>query len=268
LKKTEYFRRWGFDYRLYRPILDYARQHRIPVLALNVPTEILRRVAQVGLEGLNAEEKVQIPREIDLSDTAYRERLRESYRLHGRGDDAEGFERFWQAQLLWDETMSETAADYLKRYPSRRMVILAGSGHLVYGSGIPQRLIRRLPVTTAIVINTEPTETTDPKMADYLLVPEKVALPPAGQLGIAMEKGSPVRIQEVKSGGGAAEAKLQRGDQIIAIDTQKVSEADDIQIALLDKRPGDSVNLTIYRERKSANNKEFSVTVRLSTANP
>ena len=34
LKGTEYFKRWGFDYQLYRPILLFARSEKIPVVAL------------------------------------------------------------------------------------------------------------------------------------------------------------------------------------------------------------------------------------------
>ena len=33
------------------------------------------------------------------------------------------------------------------------MVVLAGSGHLEYGQGIPKRLLRRVPVESAILLN-------------------------------------------------------------------------------------------------------------------
>src|SRR5215475_11975143 len=33
LKRTEYFDRWGFDFRLYRPIFGFAREHHIPMVA-------------------------------------------------------------------------------------------------------------------------------------------------------------------------------------------------------------------------------------------
>ena len=33
LEKTEYFQRWRFDYRLYRPIFQYAREQGIPAAA-------------------------------------------------------------------------------------------------------------------------------------------------------------------------------------------------------------------------------------------
>jgi len=43
LKKTEYFKRWGFDYNLYKPILDFARENKISVVALNIETEIIKK---------------------------------------------------------------------------------------------------------------------------------------------------------------------------------------------------------------------------------
>ena len=43
LKGTEYFKRWGFDYNLYRPILLFARAEKIPVVALNQTQEMVIR---------------------------------------------------------------------------------------------------------------------------------------------------------------------------------------------------------------------------------
>ena len=37
LRDSEYYTRWRFDYRLYAPILRYAREHQLPVVALNLP---------------------------------------------------------------------------------------------------------------------------------------------------------------------------------------------------------------------------------------
>ena len=38
LHRTEYFSRWSYDYRLYRPIMQFAREHGIPIIALNAST--------------------------------------------------------------------------------------------------------------------------------------------------------------------------------------------------------------------------------------
>ena len=37
LRRTQYFKEWGYDYRLYAPIFRFAREQKIPLRALNVP---------------------------------------------------------------------------------------------------------------------------------------------------------------------------------------------------------------------------------------
>ena len=57
LRRSEYFTRWGFDYRLYAPLLRFARNNAIPVVALNVPGEITSKVARDGVAALSDEER-------------------------------------------------------------------------------------------------------------------------------------------------------------------------------------------------------------------
>src|SRR5690606_19169315 len=47
LEKTEYAKRWGYDWDLYRPIVDFCKRNDIPVAALNAPRELTRRVSEV-----------------------------------------------------------------------------------------------------------------------------------------------------------------------------------------------------------------------------
>src|SRR5580704_1744170 len=65
LRATEYYRRWGYDYRLYAPIFRYARDQRIPVRALNVPTALTSAVAKVGIAGLSEQQRAYLPRQIE-----------------------------------------------------------------------------------------------------------------------------------------------------------------------------------------------------------
>lgn len=252
LKQTEYFERWRFDYRLYRPILQYAREHSIPLIALNIPTEISRKVARSGIQSLSAAEQAQIPQDMDRSDQAYRERLRAVFETHRERDAAPGsFDHFVDAQLLWDEGMAETAAKHLRTHPGRHMVILAGSGHLLYGSGIPRRLLRRVPLASAIVINAG-ADVTDPQMADFLLFPAPTTLPPAGLLGVFLQqRDDSVVIDDVTADGAAKRAGLQKGDLLLALDGTEMSSVADVKIALLDKRAGEEVRVRVKRGQAS-----------------
>ena len=246
LRRTEYFDRWGFDFRLYRPIFLFAREHAIPMVALNAPREVPENVGRVGLEGLSAALREQLPGNIDKSDRDYRKRLEKIFKEHTKAPSA-NVEHFWEAQLVWDETMAERAAGYLSEHPEKAMVILAGSGHIEFGSGIPNRVRRRLPgIATAILITADKPQTKS-HLTDYSLVSKKEALPPAPKMGFAMERRDGVRVKEVTPGGPAAGVGIKPDDRIVKIDGEDVKSIGDVRLALLDRKPGDRLALRIER---------------------
>jgi uncharacterized iron-regulated protein len=263
LRRTDYFERWRFDYRLYRPILRFAREKGIPVIALNLEREITGKVGDGGLESLSADERARIPAEIDNDDSAYRERVKAVFDLHPKGwqeqaegddkdegkDEGKAFERFLSVQLLWDEGMAERAARYLQDHPDKRMVILAGSGHLEYGQGIPQRLLRRLPLSSAIVLNGGMRDL-DPQAADYLLFPRRVELAATGRLGVMLDteaKGPGVAVQGFSDNSGAAAAGMKEGDRILQVGDKDIGVYADIRLALMDSRPGQKLSVEVER---------------------
>lgn len=259
LKATEYYDRWKYDYRLYRPILRYARSHRIPLVALNIPQEIASKVSRSGLASLTSIESRYIPAEMGPADTRYRKRLKQVWEQHPNLD----FEHFVEAQLLWDEGMAERAVSYLRDHPDTHLVVLAGSGHLAYGSGIPQRLNRRLKVDSAIVLNG--TEAgLDPRVADYILLPERIDLPPTGLLGIYMTDMPQGVTVEAFADKSSAEAQgMRKGDRILSLDGISIHAAADVKIALLDKHPGDSVELGVRRNNGSDKGRQLLFRVNL-----
>ena len=93
-----------------------------------------------------------VSREIDASDEYHRKSMENLF--HGHGEGPNDFGRFYDVMLLWDETMAETIADYLKSPVGRgmKMVVFAGGFHVGYGFGIPRRVFRRLPESYAIVL--------------------------------------------------------------------------------------------------------------------
>ena len=142
LEGTEWKRRWGFDFTLYRPILAYAREHGIPLVALNIKDEITRKVAREGLDSLSSEDRARVP-EIDFDDAEHRAMVKAVYDKH-MGGGKMTFENFYTAQLLWDETMATEVANVMNGAQApRTMVVLAGAGHVQYQFGIPKRAARR-----------------------------------------------------------------------------------------------------------------------------
>jgi uncharacterized iron-regulated protein len=248
LRDSEYYARWRFDYRLYAPILRYAREHGLPVVALNLPEEVTRQVGRGGIQSLSESDRNLIPAEIDRSDSDYEQRLLEVFNNHPR-HNGQGFDHFVEVQLLWDEGMAQRAADYLQAHPDQRMVVLAGSGHLAYGSGIPERLLRRLPVSSAIVLNGWQGSIAA-GLADFLLFPEQRALPPAGRLGAMLDgQGDEVRVSACQSDSPCETAGLKAGDRLQSIDDQPIEDMVDLRLAMWDKNPGDQIVLEISRKR-------------------
>jgi uncharacterized iron-regulated protein len=151
--RSEYDQRWGFDWELYAPILRYAKAQKIPLIALNTPQEVTRKVSRQGLASLNWADRRFIPplSAIQTEPEAYRKMLANIFTsMHpaGKTTDPTRFDRFFQAQVLWDETM----ADRIAQIPNRPIVVLVGQGHLVYRYGIPDRVERRRSGLTQLVI--------------------------------------------------------------------------------------------------------------------
>ncbi|ESQ13165.1 MAG: hypothetical protein N838_16195 [Thiohalocapsa sp. PB-PSB1] len=249
LRKTEYFERWRYDYRLYRPLLRFAREHGIPIVALNIEREITDKVGDQGIASLDQAEASRIPAEIDRTNQRYRDHVKAVFDLHPVGGDAV-FEHFLEVQLLWDEGMAERAADYLQQHPEKSLVVLAGSGHIEYGWGIPSRFQRRLAATSATLLNGR-ARPFDPKRADFILFPRAVELPKTGLLGVMLDTesaGEGIGIHGFAEQSGAKEAGVEKGDRILRIAEHPIRSYADIRIALMDSRPGQRLPVQVLRK--------------------
>ena len=170
---SEYETRWGFDWEFYAPILRYAKENSIPLIALNTPAEITRKVAVTGLESLEGEDLSYIPpvAEVDLSDTDYREWISSVFNAHGGAGHSMNFDNFFAAQVLWDETMAERVVAQLTAQPDRQVIVLAGEGHVLNGYGIPDRVERRLPTVAQSSVQLVPSKAKGaPDAVDFVWV--------------------------------------------------------------------------------------------------
>ncbi|MCS6912047.1 MAG: ChaN family lipoprotein, partial [Myxococcota bacterium] len=148
---------WGYDFSFYRPIFGFCRAHKISIFALNSEQDLVRAVRRLGVEGLPAAQRALLPDGYPWPlPEPHRQYLREVFAHHPRTTEGpmadqgpraesaeEGFHRFSEAQLVWDETMAESVARILAS-PSapRRLLVLAGIGH-IGRYAVPQRAARR-----------------------------------------------------------------------------------------------------------------------------
>ena len=262
LRATEYYERWRYDYRLYRAIMNFARENGIPLVALNLPTEITRKVGRGGIASLDEEERAAIPSELDRSDEDYRARIEEAFEQHPEREHGD-FESFFEVQLLWDEGMAEQIARYLDAHGERRVVVLAGVGH-VLRSGVPQRLARRNPAAATVVLQGD-AATAFVEGGDFLLASGQMDLPQAGMLGVMLETGDDgVIVRGFGEDSAAEKAGIREGDSIVGLDGHSVHRYVDVKLALLHKRPGDTVSVQVGRdgETDSQVTVAFDVTLR------
>ncbi|WP_455206956.1 ChaN family lipoprotein [Kaarinaea lacus] len=264
LSRTEYYDRWRYDYRLYAPILRYAREHGISLVALNLPMELTQKVSREGLDSLTETERAQIPRDIDRSDKEYAQRLEKIFKQHPEGQ-ASDFERFLTVQLLWDEGMAQAIVDYLTAHPATHMVVLAGSGHLAYGSGIPNRVTRRMPLEASIILNNWE-DTLDTKVADIMLLSQEQELPKAGKLGASLDEDKDkgmVKLEACMPDSPCEKTGLKTGDQILSINGETITSMAALRVTMWDKLPGDEIKLTIRRKHWFAPAEELSYHITL-----
>jgi uncharacterized iron-regulated protein len=157
LSRSAWKDRWGFDYAFYRPMVRMAKERGLAILALNTARELTKKVSRKGVDSLTPEERKRLP-ELVLDDKKHRAwwdaLMGGMSGSHGHGhghghgkkmDPAEAkarAERVYTAQVLWDETMADTAARWIKGGSGRQVIILAGNGHC-HESGIVRRVERR-----------------------------------------------------------------------------------------------------------------------------
>ena len=246
LRESRWFERWGFDPRHYAPILRHARTHRIALIALNVPGELVRKVARGGMDALDHDARARLPASIQAPSARYRERLREAFAQHP-GHGQRDFEHFLAAQLLWDEGMAQRAAEHLLAHPMQRLVVLAGEGHVAPAEAIPQRLWRRVPASLARVLHARDPEPL-PGTLDFQLRSAPRDLPAAGRLGVNLEPDpSKATVSGFGEHSAARDAGLRIGDQLLALDGRRVANLADLRLALWRRRPGDAVLLRFMR---------------------
>ncbi len=144
---------WGHTFPYYEQILGYARRHRITTLALNTDEDLKKAVREAPVDRIEDGVADRLP-EMDLDDPYHRAATEAIFEAHQMGP--KNTEAFYRVQVLWDEFMAETAANYLASPEGRgkQLVILAGGNHVRYGYGIPRRLFRRISLPYAIVLPT------------------------------------------------------------------------------------------------------------------
>lgn len=146
---------WGHAFAAYAPIFAWAHRHQIPIVALNAERGLARQVAIHGQAARQGPRGAELP-PLDSGNPAHKAYfmglMKRAAEQHPSSGSKEGskkahahahhmagaMDRYYLAQLVWDETMSRGVATLLED-PRVTVVVFAGLGHVDFGHGVPQR---------------------------------------------------------------------------------------------------------------------------------
>lgn len=248
---------WGFDWQLYLPILELARLHRLPLVALNVERSLVRQVGKEGWAAISedAREGLSDPAE---PPQAYVDMLREVMSgHHGSADedsdkpavDEAKFARFVQAQITWDRAMAEALA--VNRHPAAVTVGIAGSGHLRHGHGIAHQLAELgYASTTWLPLTPEDCKDIETSLADAIFVIDDAPAPPdRPRLGVGLEtQDKAVVISSVGEGSLAEAAGLMVGDIVKSAGGVAIANRFDLISQIGGAAPGHWLPMVVERD--------------------
>lgn len=152
-------RPWG-NYRAdYRPLIEFAKAHGVPVVAANAPAAVRRKLASGGraaLDALAPEERAWLPEEMLPADASYWERVDRATRGHMGFAQQTEEQRLFSGQNLWDNCMGDAVAKALAAHPGHAVVHMVGGFHVMYGDGTAVQLARRAPGARVEVVELLP----------------------------------------------------------------------------------------------------------------
>jgi uncharacterized iron-regulated protein len=251
LSRSEYYERWRYDYRMLRPLMQYAKANQIPVIALNAPMELTKKISKGGLEALSPTERAQLPQTIAPANEAYRSRLKQIFTQH-MGSDKAKLENFLTVQRVWDATMAHNISRFLKQHSDWQMIALTGSGHIMHGNGIPQDLAQQNPNLKIATVISGTAGDVQAGLVNYVVQTQPLDLPPTGKLGVMLDQTpSGVLIKALLPKGSALQVGLQKQDRILSLNNQSIQTISQLLQQLSQFAPKDVINLEIARTGQS-----------------
>ena len=147
-------RPWGNYKTDYRPLVELAKDKKLPVIAANAPRRYVNMVSRGGrttLNRLSKEAKSWLPPlPFGEPSDAYAIKFKA---LMGPSPEAQmGIDKILASQSLWDAAMGNAVANYLKKNERALVVHLNGSFHTESHLGTFQHMLKYRPKTKALVV--------------------------------------------------------------------------------------------------------------------
>ncbi len=262
IRDSQWYVNWNYNFGFYQQIFLLGKMEKIPLYALNAPREIVSKIRMKGWDFLSDEEKNIVPNP-DLSHEEHRFLIRTIFentelphQMKGKSLEM-AFEGLYRAQSAWDEVM---AANIIKAQSkkAKKIVVLAGSGHLFYNLGINRRVFEknhRSYKTVLCVTIPEGREslTVARSLADYIWGLPQEKRPAFPLIGLNLKKFEGLDnlvIADKPIAGVALSAGFEKGDVILSVDGHSFSDINDLRVYLASFTWNDAVEFRILRHAK------------------
>lgn len=147
-------RPWGNYKTDYRPLVELAKEKKLPVIAANAPRRYVNMVSRAGrsaLDPLSKDAKAWLP-PLPYSE-ASAEYAKKFKALMGPSPEAQmGIDKILSSQSLWDASMAYWVSKTLKADDKALVVHLNGSFHTENRLGTVEHLLKYRPKTKVVVV--------------------------------------------------------------------------------------------------------------------
>ncbi len=275
LRKTAWYGRNALNFAYTRLVLETLKKLGLKAVGLNVPRELVNRVARRGFASLPADEQAMFPG-VERSAPEHEYFVRSTL-----GEFAVQvplwFRNIYTAQKCWDTVMAESMRLALARpeFSGYKGVIIAGSAHVAYGLGIPWRyrlrargakVLTLVPVTVsakkedgkeeenpmvkALAGQLLPAAIFSRGLADVVFALAAEEKPYFAQAGFSgkMNIDGFYEIELVGRETPAEKQGLKKGDLILSIDGVPVKSLEGLRLVLSQKNWDDSFELEIRKK--------------------
>ncbi len=145
------------NYEDYQPLIHFAKEHKLKVVAANVPRPYASRTAKEGwdfVRKLPREERLLIAGKLTAPADDYRKAFFQTMGdMSAHPLKAENLEKMYQAQCIKDDTMAESIAFALKENPAAQVLHFNGDFHSRNFLGTVSRLQSAMPALKIAVLS-------------------------------------------------------------------------------------------------------------------
>ncbi len=158
----------------HRPLIELCRAARVPVIAANAPRRLVKAFRKSGTDyaafraSLKPADRQWLPPQFSMLGGDYRTRFAQAMGIDLSAPASQparavasrpagmphslDWKKFYLAQLLWDEAMSDAIANYRRRYPRRRVMLVVGGFHVENEGGTYRKLRAKAPRARVVTL--------------------------------------------------------------------------------------------------------------------